>query len=137
MTGKGPGGTGGAPPPPPPSGGEPPPPPPPPPGMGLPPPPSPPGAPRAPRVPPAPGFVSAPSFSNKLPYGMKQKKKYEFEIQTKRMNWIKVCKATVLFYFVSGRNGLNKFLLQSQKVDNMAVTVPKFFESGPVIKFWV
>lgn len=102
MAGKGPGGTGGAPPPPPPPGGVPPPPPPPPPpggappppppppGMGPPPPPPPPGAPRAPGAPPPPGFVSPPSSSNKLPYGMKQKKKYELGIQTKRINWNKV-----------------------------------------------
>lgn len=132
MAGKGPGGTGGAPPPPPPPGGVPPPPPPPPPpggappppppppGMGPPPPPPPPGAPRAPGAPPPPGFVSPPS-SNKLPYGMKQKKKYELGIQTKRINWNKVRKAAGLFNFVSGRNGLNKFLHHSQKLMTILV----------------
>ncbi|XP_078323555.1 protein diaphanous homolog 2-like isoform X6 [Crassostrea virginica] len=104
MAGKGPGGVGGPapppappppggapppPPPPPPPGGAPPPPPPPP-GMGPPPPPPPPGAPRAPGAPPPPGVVSPPSSSNKLPYGMKQKKKYELGVQTKRINWNKV-----------------------------------------------
>lgn len=133
MAGKGPGGTGGAPPPPPPPGGVPPPPPPPPPpggappppppppGMGPPPPPPPPGAPRAPGAPPPPGFVSPPSSSNKLPYGMKQKKKYELGIQTKRINWNKVRKAARLFNFVSGRNGLNKFLHHSQKLMTILV----------------
>ncbi|GFN88166.1 diaphanous-related formin [Plakobranchus ocellatus] len=81
------------PPPPPPGGGPPPPPPPPPPGGGPPPPPPPPGMgpppPPGGGPPPPPGGSFSP-FSNQLPFGMKEKKKYSTNTQTKRLNWNKL-----------------------------------------------
>ncbi|KAK2178702.1 hypothetical protein NP493_533g01102 [Ridgeia piscesae] len=87
-----PGGAG--PPPPPPMPGMIPPPPPPP-GGGPPPPPPPPGAPGAPPPPPMFGGMRPPAspFSPplpQLPFGMKEKPKYNPEIQMRRVNWNKI-----------------------------------------------
>ncbi|KAI0214816.1 diaphanous related formin [Lamellibrachia satsuma] len=87
-----PGGAG--PPPPPPMPGMIPPPPPPP-GGGPPPPPPPPGAPGAPPPPPMFGGMRPQTspFSPplpQLPYGMKEKQKYNPEIQMRRVNWNKI-----------------------------------------------
>lgn len=82
--------TAGAVPPPPPPPGPIPPPPPPPPGIpGVPPPPPPPlGGPGAP--PPPPPMMMMGAMGPQLPPGVQPKRKYNPEIQTKRLNWIKV-----------------------------------------------
>ena len=81
-----------------------PPPPPPPPGMGGPPPPPPPMGMRPPGAPPPPMMVQPSQEDLLVKLGMKRKKKWVMENQTKRTNWKQVRTSFFRSYFKISTN---------------------------------